>query len=92
LALLNLIRSVINETVVFIFPFWFKPLKVFGTHNDPIISGRLTASSENDEIGSVLSRGNFPLVKVNSLDWVFNENLPVIECEWVRAHSNRMFL
>ena len=61
-------------------------------HNDPILSGGFTSSSENDEIRPVLGRGNFPLIVFKSLYWVFNNNLPVVECEWVRVDRNRMLL
>ena len=65
---------------------------MLGADNDSILSRGFTSSPENNEIGPVLCGGDFPLVVFNSLDWVFNYNLPVVECEWVRVHSNRMLL
>jgi hypothetical protein len=92
LALLSLVGSVKYETGAFISSNGFKPLKVLGAHNNSILSGGFATSPENDEIGPVLGRGYFPLVVVNCLDRIFNDNLPVIESEWVRVHSNRMLL
>jgi hypothetical protein len=92
LTLLSLVGSVKNETGAFISCIGFEPLKVLGAHNNSVLAGGFTATSENDEIGPVLGGGYFPLVVIYCLDWIFNDNLPVIKCEWVRARSNRMML